>query len=317
MARHYWAVAHGIQTNGVWDSGCTYGGRSEADISYRIAAHGIPVLQKYGVEVWSDFFTQNDKNIVRCVEEANNAACETYASYHVDSAKGARGILPIVMTEAGAALAAAERNALLCRVRIPDRGNLWRDDYEVRMTQMPAVIFEMGVIQSDADFSLMWDHAAEYGAALAYGVLDYYGIRYDAAQNVIPPSEGSQGADGDAWDVRYDWIYVQYFLRICNYMPGLVLDGIPGPVTRKGIGNAQRAYGIDADEIWGPVTDKRARTQVQCYQQILQRLGYYKGDLDGIAGPLTFKAVQDFQRDRGLEADGCVGQQTYPVLMQT
>lgn len=315
MARHYWAVAHGVQTNGVWDPGCTYAGRSEADISYRIAAHGIPVLQKYGVDVRSDFFTGNDKNIVMCVEEANNLRCDTYTSYHVDSANGARGILPIVMTEAGELLANSQRASLLRQVSIPDRGNLWRDDYEVRATSMPAVIFEMGVIQSDADFSLMWDHAAEYGAALAYGVLDYFGIAYDAGQTVIPPAESQQGTADDDWDVWYDWIYVQYFLHICNYMPDLDFDGIPGPATRRGIGNAQRAYQIDDDEVWGPVTDKHAREQVLCYQQILQRLRYYKGDLDGIAGPMTFKAVQDFQRDNGLDPDGCVGEKTYPVLM--
>ncbi len=49
-------------------------------------------------------------------------------------------------------------------------------------------------------------------------------------------------------------------------------------------------------------------------QQILQMLGYYRGDLDGFYGPVTEAAVIQFQRDQGLDPDGIVGPQTYERL---
>ncbi|MDD4239553.1 MAG: peptidoglycan-binding protein [Desulfotomaculaceae bacterium] len=49
-------------------------------------------------------------------------------------------------------------------------------------------------------------------------------------------------------------------------------------------------------------------------QQILQILGYYRGDLDGFYGPATEAAVIQFQREQGLIPDGIVGPQTYDRL---
>jgi len=49
-------------------------------------------------------------------------------------------------------------------------------------------------------------------------------------------------------------------------------------------------------------------------QQILQILGYYRGDLDGFYGPVTEDAVIRFQRDQGLNPDGIVGPLTYDRL---
>ncbi len=49
-------------------------------------------------------------------------------------------------------------------------------------------------------------------------------------------------------------------------------------------------------------------------QQILQMLGYYRGDLDGFYGPVTEAAVINFQRDQRLSPDGIVGPETYERL---
>ncbi len=45
-------------------------------------------------------------------------------------------------------------------------------------------------------------------------------------------------------------------------------------------------------------------------QVALYRHGFYKGPIDGIAGPLTRRAIRDFQRSKGLEPDGVVGRRT-------
>lgn len=54
---------------------------------------------------------------------------------------------------------------------------------------------------------------------------------------------------------------------------------------------------------------------VAVIQQQLNSLGYNAGSADGDYGFRTKIAVKKFQRDRGLDADGVVGEQTYRALM--
>lgn len=49
-------------------------------------------------------------------------------------------------------------------------------------------------------------------------------------------------------------------------------------------------------------------------QTALKNAGFYTGMVDGKKGPLTKKAVEDFQRTNGLDADGKVGPKTWAVL---
>ena len=64
---------------------------------------------------------------------------------------------------------------------------------------------------------------------------------------------------------------------------------------------AYSAYGSRGDE-------------VREIQTRLAALGYYGGTIDGIYGSATKKAVQKFQQDRGLTADGIAGKQTLNAL---
>jgi peptidoglycan hydrolase-like protein with peptidoglycan-binding domain len=49
-------------------------------------------------------------------------------------------------------------------------------------------------------------------------------------------------------------------------------------------------------------------------QTALKNVGLYGGPLDGKIGPLTKKAIEDFQKANGLEADGKVGPKTWALL---
>jgi hypothetical protein len=53
-----------------------------------------------------------------------------------------------------------------------------------------------------------------------------------------------------------------------------------------------------------------AKVQVPGVQIALYRHGYYKGPIDGISGPLTKRALRDFQRTKGLKPDGAAGKRT-------
>ncbi len=49
-------------------------------------------------------------------------------------------------------------------------------------------------------------------------------------------------------------------------------------------------------------------------QTALRNSGYYTGNIDGKTGPLTKKAIADFQEANGLQADGKVGLKTWAAL---
>ena len=53
---------------------------------------------------------------------------------------------------------------------------------------------------------------------------------------------------------------------------------------------------------------------VKQLQKILKDLGYAVGTIDGIFGPMTDKAVKQYQKDRGLGRDGIVGPKTAKSL---
>lgn len=49
-------------------------------------------------------------------------------------------------------------------------------------------------------------------------------------------------------------------------------------------------------------------------QTALKNAGFYTGAIDGKIGPITKKAVIEFQKANGLEADGKIGPKTWAVL---
>src|SRR3954452_20231690 len=57
-----------------------------------------------------------------------------------------------------------------------------------------------------------------------------------------------------------------------------------------------------------------AKVQLPGLQVALYRYGLYHGQIDGIAGPMTKRAIVQFQRRSGLEADGVAGRRTRAAL---
>lgn len=91
-----------------------------------------------------------------------------------------------------------------------------------------------------------------------------------------------------------DWVRaIQYQLN-AQYHAGMVVDGIPGPITLR----------------WCPLLRTGARGEITKLVQC--RVG---AGADGIFGPKTKTAVRNFQAAHGLSADGIVGRNTWRKLL--
>jgi TPR repeat protein len=75
-------------------------------------------------------------------------------------------------------------------------------------------------------------------------------------------------------------------------------DGLATVLTPDQMAEAQRR----TDRV-GPA-DQQASDLIEAIQRELNRLGYRSGPADGIAGNRTMKAIEQFQRDTGLELTG-------------
>jgi hypothetical protein len=117
---------------------------------------------------------------------------------------------------------------------------------------------------------------------------------------------------------------LQAALKALRLYPGHV-DGIRGPLTRRGVISFQRRRGLRVDGIAGPRTRRalgwRGRPRlgsrvmrmgnrgwdVAALQYLLQRAGRGPGRADGLFGPLTKGAVMRAQRAAGIGVDGLAG----------
>ncbi len=124
---------------------------------------------------------------------------------------------------------------------------------------------------------------------------------------------------------------LQSALKALHLYSGFV-DGVRGPLTRRGIVALQRRRGLHVDGIAGPRTRRalgwRGRPglgsrvirygdrgwDVAALQFLLQRAGDGPGRADGLFGPLTRAAVLRAQENAGISVDGLAGPQTIRAL---
>ncbi len=59
----------------------------------------------------------------------------------------------------------------------------------------------------------------------------------------------------------------------------------------------------------------RATTNVRTAQTDLSNLGYYKGKIDGLMGPMTRMAIRNFQREHRMKVDGVLTVATYNAIV--
>ena len=124
---------------------------------------------------------------------------------------------------------------------------------------------------------------------------------------------------------------LQAALKSMRLYKGFV-DGIKGPLTRRGVTAFQRRRGLSVDGIAGSRTRRalgwRGRPplgsrvmrvgnrgwDVAALQFLLQRAGHGPGRADGLFGPLTRGAVRRAQSAAGIGVDGLAGPATIRSL---
>ncbi|APH04689.1 hypothetical protein A9C19_07970 [Bacillus weihaiensis] len=99
------------------------------------------------------------------------------------------------------------------------------------------------------------------------------------------------------------------------------IDGVFGKQTEKAVEQFQRLHHLKVDGIVGdetltrlantkPITKELeygdASEELKSFQQKLKKLNYYLGAVDGIYGPLTLQAVEEYQQKNNLEITGTI-----------
>lgn len=117
---------------------------------------------------------------------------------------------------------------------------------------------------------------------------------------------------------------IQTLLKIYGYSPGSA-DGVMGLRTREAVARFQADNGLEVNRFVDQPTWQRLVVfkdnglvtedglNIRLVQTLLKRAGLYTGKVDGKFGPRTKAAVIQFQKTRGLKADGKIG---YKTLME-
>ncbi len=105
-------------------------------------------------------------------------------------------------------------------------------------------------------------------------------------------------------------LVVQVDLTALGYFEGAI-DGIAGPETQSAIARFQGDAGIEADGVFGPVTDEAMVPQLQALPEYVEQVQedltereLYTGPIDGDYGDGTRAAVEKLQAECELEETG-------------
>lgn len=244
--------------HGGYDSGAVYEGRREKDDNLALTLAVGEILQRNGVNV---VFTRTEDvydSPVRKAQIANESGADYFISFHRNSSpvdNQYSGVETLLYDESGIKAEMAQAiNAELAEVGFSDLGlNIRRDLAVLRRTQMPALLLEVGFINTDADNALLDAQFENVAQAIANGVLQTIGDQ-------IGPGMGS----GQPMTDRYA-VQVGLFRNpenADNLYRELVALGIPADISRSGSFYAVRAGGTES------------LNEAVALQQELQQLGY-------------------------------------------
>ena len=185
-------------------------------------------------------------------------------------------------------------------------GNLAKSDLLKKLNQ--------GDITGAANEFDKWVHA---GGQVLEGLVKRRAAEKELFLNGNVTGGGGTPSTGDATIRAFQtWLNT-------NYSAGLTADGKYGNNTKKGAIKAyQKILGVTADGVFGAASKAAVKTltegskgnDVHILQGMLYCRGFDPNGVDGIFGPGCTKAVKNFQKSKGLGADGHAGKDTMYAL---
>lgn len=244
--------------HGGYDSGAVHEGRREKDDNLALTLAVGEILQRNGVNV---VYTRTEDvydSPVRKAQIANESGADYFISFHRNSSpvdNQYSGVETLLYDENGTKAEMAQAiNAELAEVGFNNLGlNIRRDLAVLRRTQMPALLVEVGFINTDADNALLDARFEDTAQAIANGVLQTIGSE-------IGPEDGVGMPVSENYAVQ-----VGLFRNpenADNLYRELVALGIPADISRSGSFYAVRAGRTES------------LNEAVSLQQELQQLGY-------------------------------------------
>lgn len=159
------------------DPGAVYNGRQEKDDVLKLVLAIGEILQNNGIDVEYTRTTDIYETPFQKAMEANEAGVDFFISIHRNSSPLANqymGVESLIYNLSGIKYEMAENiNAQLETVGFKDLGVKARPNLVVlRRTRMPAILVEVGFINSDSDNALFDKNFNDIAQAIADGILD-------------------------------------------------------------------------------------------------------------------------------------------------
>lgn len=202
------------------DPGAVYNGRQEKDDTLALTLAIGEILQGRGIDVLYTRTTDVYESPYQKAMEANEAGVDFFISIHRNSYptdNTVSGVETLVYDKSGIKLQMAENiNEQLETVGFVNLGVKERPGLVVlRRTRMPAVLVEVGFINSDIDNKLFDDNFDDIALAIAEGILDtlqmnglidtsqdaisggeYENVPATPPQGMVPPAPGAEMPGG-------------------------------------------------------------------------------------------------------------------------
>lgn len=215
------------------------------------------------------------------VNKANSNNADVFVSIHLNAFNNqAHGTEVYISPHASQKSKEIGQNVVreLAQLGFVNRGVNTNNLYVCNHTTMPAILVECCFVDSEIDKKLY--NADKIAKAIVYGLV---------GSKATSTSSSSQNS------------FVKQLQQTLNKKgANLVVDGIAGPLT----------LGACPLLLCGSMG-----TIVNLLQSRLKSIGFSSGNVDGMFGQNTKKAVMNFQKSRKLLVDGIVGQNTWRKLL--
>lgn len=157
--------------------GATYQGRQEKDDALSLVLAVGKILEARGQRVYYTRTTDVYESPAQKAAEANQVGADYFVSIHRNSSPYPNqytGVESLVYNKYGLAAQMAKNiNAQLEKVGFENQGITERPNLAVlRRTRMPAVLVEVGFINTDADNRLLDEQFDDVAQAIAEGILE-------------------------------------------------------------------------------------------------------------------------------------------------